>query len=358
MLRFIDSCQHYNTSQITKKWTALNDAGIGFDATIESTGGRNNGYCMKFACTNNTVPQNSYLQKTIDARQTWIIGFNYQTTSLNLSSTATDRRILQVIDGSTVHLTFILNTAGTIAVYRGDGTTLLGTTVNSINTEIFYYLEFKVTIDDSAGTVDIQCNGDSWLSLSSQDTRNGGNATANVFRFFGMAKNAVDLNILWSDWYFADTQAGSVTDFLGPRRCDAYFYTADGNYTQWAESTGTTHYELVDDNPANATDYITGEVGEKFTLKTISMNHTPTEINGITLQALMLKSDAGAINVQRLARQSGYSPIDVNSANLTSPGSASYTWIANLMETNPVTGVAFTQSDIETDLELGFEVTA
>ncbi len=341
MLRDMFSFQGIDTTGLAREVTALTA-----NATVVTSGGRDDGPALHCAGSNSAWAV--YMQKTYEARSTWIVGFRFKVDALPNSSPV---YFLKFVDGATVHVQIALGTDGTLQAYRD--TTLLGSSVNAISTNVLYYLEVKVKIDASTGTVDIHEKATSWLALTAQDTRNGGNASANTL-YWGAANQAGG-STYYGDLYVADTQPGAVTDFLGPQRCDSHFFTADGYYTAWTPSIGTSRFGVIDDSPANDdVDYASGALGNKMTVKTLSLGYEPAAIAGVKLTGILRKTASGNLNVQRLLRKGGS---DYHSSNLTPPD-LSYGAVSEVLETDPATSAAFTRNDLENQLEWGFEVTA
>lgn len=343
MLRDMFSFQGMDTVGLGREMTAITS-----NVDIYPYNGRDNGPCMRIVGYD--VDWGRYAQKTYDAQQTWIVGFRVKTNALPTIGTW---NFIKFVDGSTTHVQIAVGTDGTLKAYRD--TTLLGSSTNAISANTLYYVEIKTNIHDSTGTVDIKVDGTSWLSLSSQDTRNGGNASANKI-YWGLLCNygSGSNYTYYCDGYVLDGQAG-LNDFLGPQRCDAKFFTADGHYTDWTPSTGATRYGVIDDNPANDdTDYATGSLGNKMTVKTFSLGYTPNTIAGVKLTGVIKKTDAGVVNLKRLLRKSS---TDYESGNLT-PMNTTYSHVTDLLENDPATSAAFTATDLESNIEWGYEVVA
>lgn len=344
MLRDVFSFQNMDDDiSISREFDSVMNYG---NAVIQPTGGRDNGPSLWITGDHDSFT--FHVKKIYDAQQTWIVGFRMNTPLPTLGMLY----FLKFVDGSTTHVQIGLGTDGTLQAYCGG--VLLGSSANAIAGDTFYYIEVKVKIDDSAGTVDIKVNGASWLSLISQDTRSGGNATADTIYWGNACNYGTGTNRThYCDVYVADTQAGQVTDFLGPVRVDAKVFTADGYYTDWIPSTGITRHEVVDDNPPNEDDdYATGAAGNKMTLKTFSLGYNPAAIYGVKLTLIIKKTDSGTINVKRLARQAD---TDYESSTLAPP-TTSYSHCREVLEVNPATAAAFTKTDLESNLEWGCEV--
>lgn len=81
----------------------------------------------------------------------------------------------------TSHLTFMLNTDGSIGVRRGGTSgTVLGTTATGVivaSTSVWQYIEIQAVLSDTVGAVTINVAGTQVLALTSQDTKNGGTKT-------------------------------------------------------------------------------------------------------------------------------------------------------------------------------------
>src|ERR1041384_1432144 len=91
------------------------------------------------------------------------------------SAFGTTAHLIEVREGSTAHCTLYLDASGYLKVYRA-GSTLLATSSVPLTTYCWYYVEFKVTVHDTAGEFTVQVDGSTFggLTASSQDTRNGG----------------------------------------------------------------------------------------------------------------------------------------------------------------------------------------
>lgn len=339
-LRFADSFDHYVTADIVKKWTATDGTGI----TIQSTAGRRGGQCLRISTSAASV------SKTFDAHASWVIGFAFNPASLPGSAV----RLVVAFDGSTEHLRLRLNTDGTISVLRG-GSTVLSTSAASINFGSFGFLEWKFTINDSTGSYDVRYNGASITSGSGVDTRNGGNATANLFQLRSSSETSGS-NWDFDDLYICDG-AGSVNnDFLGDVRVDCYLANGNGNSSQLTGSDGnsTDNYALVDESLQNGdTDYVqSSTVNQKDTYAFTDMSHTPSNIFGVQINLVSRKDDSGTRSICAVTR-SGGSDTDGTTQAL----STSYLCLREIRETDPNTSSAWTRTGFN-NAEFGAKVAA
>ena len=333
-LIFCDSFDHYATADGTKKWNTF-----GTGVSIQSASGRRSTGCMQFS--GNT----RFADKTLPSSyQTLIVGFALDAAAANTTD------IMRFLDGVTVHTGLYLTANNAIAAFRGSNATILGTSANNVvPSSGFCYIEVKTKIDDTTGTVDVKVNGASVLSLSGQDTRNGGNASVTGISIRGVGGTAkID------DLYVCDTSGSTNNDFLGDVRIDCLFPDGDGNYTQFTPSTGTSHYQLVDESTPNTTDYNDGAtVGDRdsYTFQNLSALTSQT-VYGVQVCMAINKDDAGSKSATAFVRAS--------STNGDGSGIAlgtSQVITTQVFETNPATSTAWTESTVN-GMEAGCKVTA
>jgi hypothetical protein len=162
-LRFMDGFDHYNTvaQMVTKGWTQYYG-----DAPIA---GRFDGLAAQ--------PQidSGYWHHTVPGTlaSTMYFGMAVYYLGDETPVISTSRCLFRVLDeAGTTQLSICVNPSYGISVYRG--TTLIGTSSNNIvPTSGWFYIEFKVVIDNSAGEVTVRIGGTQVYSLTSADTRAG-----------------------------------------------------------------------------------------------------------------------------------------------------------------------------------------
>ena len=157
------------------------------------------------------------------------------------------------------------------------------------------------------------------------------------------------------DFYMLD-QSGSapLNDFLGDCRIDTIYPSADGTYSDFTPSTGSTHYTLVDEATPNTTDYVSSStVGNRdsYQFQDIAALSAQT-IYGVQVNAAIVKDDAGARSAATFVR-SGSSNSDGAGVGL----STSQTYISQIFTTDPNTGAAWTESAVNA-AQFGTVVTA
>lgn len=258
-----------------------------------------------------------------------------------------------VQDATVTHLTLLFVADGSVTMRRG---TAAGTVLGSSAAGVFVagvtnYVEVKALIDDTVGTVEVRVNGVAVLTLTGQDTRNGGTAGWTKVSV-QMAGAALDVD----DMYLLDgTGSAPNNTFLGDVRCDYHVPTANGNTSGSTPSTGSNRALNVDDTAQNGdTDYNTlAATNDKDTLVLTDLIAAgAAAIYGIKTTAFAKKTDAAAGSLALVTR-SGGTDNDGSSVALTT----GYTALREQRETDPNTGVAWTESGFNA-METGYKRTA
>src|SRR5687767_1615628 len=129
MLRFIDGGgDHYATSDINAKWT--NSSG----AVVSSGTGRFGGNSLRLA----DLASGSFLQKTLDAQASWIVGVGLLVSGFP----AAPAPVIRLLDQGTQQCEVRVNPDGTLSVTR-NGTALSGGTSSfALRAGTYYFIEF------------------------------------------------------------------------------------------------------------------------------------------------------------------------------------------------------------------------
>lgn len=344
MLRMIDSFDHYATADLTLKWTALTGS-----PTVGAFGRRST---SGFRCSG-TLTQNG-ATKTLDSQATWIVGF-----SLNPASLPTIAAIglVRLLDSGTLHVDVRINLAGQFVITR-NGTTIAGPSTEVASFGSHQYIEFKATIHDTTGSVELKVNGATILTATNIDTRNGANSTANQIMIGHVTGGAGPGagNMDYDDVYICDATGGANDDFLGDVRVDCFLPNANGNSSDLvgSDSNSVDNYLLVDEtDPDDDTTYVQSDVvGDHDSYGYPNLSHTPSEIFGVQVNMFAKKDDAGARSIQSVTRSNG---ADYNGA--AQGLSTSYVIYREVLEEDPDTSAAWTESGFNA-AEFGVKVAA
>lgn len=281
-----------------------------------------------------------------DEHDTFIVGFAYRMPSLPSSE---DTAIVTFSSDSatTDHVTLAVTTSGALRVFRGVSTnTQLGSSTAGglITAGAWNYIELKAKLHDTTGTVDVKVNNANVLSLTGQDTKNGGTKT--VFDSFrlGSTDGRQGVQAYHDDVYLANG-AGSVNNtFIGDCRIRCLAPSGNGNSSQWvgSDADSVNNYQNVDEATPSTADYNGSSTsGDKDTYAYGDLPDTTGTINGVQINSHALKSDAGSRSLAHVTRHSG---TDYDSADLTLSTSAAI--LRTLQETNPGTSAAWTISQV------------
>jgi len=249
--------------------------------------------------------------------------------------------------GATRHITMTIRDAdGSADVRRGTNSgTQLGSSIAAgtfpINTWVHVVL--KVKLHDSTGTVDVYVNGASVLSLTGQDTKNAGtNATLDTVAIAsGSGANIDDLIILNGD-------ATAPNSILGDKKVIASMPNADGTTVDFTLSTGSSHYQVLDETPRTTTDY--GYTTTNGHIELVSVADVPAgtqNISAVVIELYANKSDAGAVQSFQRACRSGGTNYFGNSIALGTTATYLVDSGAKLvLATDPATAAAWTVSNL------------
>lgn len=360
-LLFMDSFDHYANADLGEKWSTITDSGsIGESTTrivaaigrrasqglrLQTTGGAGNSETGSVSVT--LTPGDATCIVGLALNQaTAFSGYEVGTTEGNASNV-----IVSVRQGATTQVWFRLNADGTISALRA--TTVLGTTTAVLVVNTYSYLEFKVTINDTTGVVQIRNNGVLVLDLSAQDTANGAAGWNNI-RLGTVGQASGTVQRYYDDLYVLDgTGSAPLNTVLGDVRVDARYPTAEGASSAWTPLSGTDNALMVDETaPDDDTTYVsTSTTGATDTHVTQDAPVAGAAIYGVQHCLNMKKADAGPCTVAPVVR---YSTTDYTGSDL-SP-STSYAYGLVVQETNPGTGVQWTDTDFNAS-EFGYKKT-
>ncbi len=249
--------------------------------------------------------------------------------------------------GATLQLSLSIKSAGVLSLYLGGngGGTLLGTA--TIPSTGWMYLEVSATINSTGGAVVVRLNGVTVISYTG-NTKNGGTSTSiDTISFSGSINN-----YYFDDLYMCDATGTTNNTFLGDVRVQTLMPNGAGSSTQLTPTGSASNYVNVSEIPDNTATYNSSStVGQRDTYAMADLVATTNTIYGIQNNIVAWKSDAGTAGIKPSVLTNStlyYSPTIMLSA---SP----YSYASPVLESNPVTGVAWTAADVN-GAEFGAEV--
>lgn len=343
-LRYMDSFDHYNTSQMTRKWTVSNPGLNSID--VSSSAPRFGGSGLRVTIGSSGL---GFVSKTLDYQSTWVVAcaFRYD----GGLAVGGHRPILGVCDNTQSQCEVHLRADGLLAVYRGGDVltppVLLATGATPLLEGVFYFVEFKTTIHSSAGTYAVRVNGVTDISGSGADTNFTANNSANgvflgaTLASVGTASGSVHHD--YDDLHVMDGTGGSpYDDFLGDARVEALLPSGAGSNAAWTASAGS-NYQCADDNPANDdTDYVySSTAGQRDSYAMSNLSSPAVAVYGVMTCMTAKKSDAGARTFAPVIK-SGSTTWDGATVALTE----SYAVYTEVRTTDPDTSSAWTESGV------------
>jgi hypothetical protein len=340
-LLFMDGCNHYATADLGKKYNS-----VGGTVSIVGSIGPRGGNCIRNTSTSPGFTKN------FAANSSWVIGFRAKFSAINSKVLAT------LYDAGTAQCSLVLNADGTLSIVRGTGTAVTnGTSVAALSANTFYYIEWKVTIADSiaSNSARVRVDGSVVVTVdAAQDLKATVASTATQVGF-GSANGSYASTIHYICDIYVLNQSGSTNnDFLGDCRIDAIFPNADGTYSDFTPSTGTSHYALVDETTPNTSDYnSSATIGNRDSYQMTNLPALASQtVYGIQMLAAALRDDSG-LRAAAPFNRSG----STNQEGATSTIGTGQTYLMGISETDPNTSTAWTESTVNA-MELGLIIKA
>ena len=326
-LLFCDGFDHYATADLAKKWSYIsNYALISASYARYGTGGLQ------------TSETGCCITPAVAPIDTFIFGMAVYWNSIG---TVGVQGIVWGEDDATHQVGLAFTTSNRLCVVRGGRTgTVLGTSTKTFSIGVWYYIEAKIKVHSSTGTVEVRVNGETWLSLTGKNTQ--ATANAQVTKLMVGYNDASNHTCNVDDFYFCDTSGSVNNDFLGDIRVQSIFPTGAGTTTQMTPSAGS-NYTCVDEAAPNGdTDYVSETTaGEKDTYAFGNLTPTSGTIKGVQVLINARKDDAGFRTIAPV-----YRPVSTDYDGTAQAVSDSYSYLREITEVSPATSAAWTIAEI------------
>jgi len=237
-------------------------------------------------------------------------------------------------------LSLVFDDDGSLYV-QDAGYTELGRTDITLLPDKWYWIEWKVFVDNTAGTVDVRLGADNVLSLTGVDTQYNSDAWYNQVKL----KNSFLLKPYVDDLYICDGAGSDNNDFLGNVRVKTLRPNGDSS-TQWTP-TSLNNYEDVDDVICDeGTTYVTDNTANNKDLYTYEDLSDLTTIKGIIISTVAALDVTGSETFQTVVSSGG---TEETSSNHTI-NSTSYVTKIHISEQDPNTSSAWTDTTVDSVL--------
>lgn len=323
------------------------------DGPVVYTGWGGTGKAMAFG--ESSGADNNYFRFTIPETQTTIVGFAIRPQiGVNLALDKNLVRFRHVGDG-VQHVTVTLVAGQHLKITRST-TFFLGSVLNAARLGHWSYIEIKVKISDTVGTIDVQVNGVNKLSLTGLDTRNAGSGDdIDTIELVGIDGSSADADgvCLFDDFYISDVAGSSpVNDFLGPIKIEELLPDGTGDDTDWTPSTGS-NYQNVDETPSDDdTTYNESLTTTNLDLFTAAnLAKIDGTVYAVQLDVVARVTDAGAFTLDPTLKSS----TTEGTAGSVSVTDTSYLNFSGMFEQDPDAAAAWTDTTINA-MQIGYEV--
>lgn len=233
---FTDGFDHYNSvAMLEKKWRTVIDNGITFVSALKGSGN-----ALKLTSGSLLMIEGLVSGGTTSANP---IGFYAS------RSAAVARTLFTIYTGSTLQCKVVWNADGTLGYYDSSNTLQYTSTKYANGINVPYHFELVTTNATTTSNGSFYINGISAFSSLSIS-----NIVTNSVVAFGGTKTTADTGMdITLDHIFITS---SSTQF-GPVEILTFPPTGDGTTNNWTASTGSSKYQMVDENPPDESDFVT-----------------------------------------------------------------------------------------------------
>ncbi len=322
-------------------WDTLSSAGV---ATVLNTdfrftppGSLPGGCC--------SVTQGNYLRKNLGSFQgslstpatVFLLG-GFKLANLPASSPGD---IFMFWDTGVQQLCLAVTPNGAAQFYRGNVANAIGaiTPNGIIQANVWYGAAIAVTVNGSAGSVQLFLNGSGVAAINSTGLNTQATGSPQITQVsIGNSNNNVGV-IKYDDFMVYDTSGAFLNALPG---YDPRFFTklpaAPGNYTNWTPVGLSANWQNASQQPPSTTDYNANNVGgtkDSYVTASAGLASTPF---AIIVRASLERDDAGPHTPSLLIRSGG---VDATSAVLPALGS-SYVFYDYVPQNDPNTVLPWT----------------
>ena len=233
---------------------------------------------------------------------------------------------------------------GALGLYRSDNDAAVAVSGAAVwpSSNIWRYIETQ--IDLTTGVCKVRADGVEVVSGTLPVS-----TSINSVVFPNQPNGGVEFAI--DDIYILDTTGTVNNNFLGDVRVQTLLPDADGSNVAMIPSTGTSHYNLVNEATPNTTNYVyTPTVGAKDSYQYQNLDGNTARVYGVQALAYARKDATGTINLRNITR---IGSMDY-SGKTTVPLSASWTIGKELWEQSPATSSSWSPNEVN-DAEFGIE---
>lgn len=257
------------------------------------------------------------------------------------SSPGTNSTIAVLAVGNTAQASVVFTVGGSVQLYVG--TTLVATSASPINVNVGHWVAIEAVCQNVGGILRVYVDGVLFVQFLG-DTQNAAVPDWDQIGF-GRGAFLVSTPAIGSAQYIDDV---IVTDSTTGQVPEHYLLplvpTSDSSPLTLTPSTGVTHYNLVDEIPANDTDYNSTAVsGNEDLYGMADLPGGVSSVLAVNFNARVTKD--GALTQAQVSVKSGGANT-VYSTAATMPASPSYLDIQYVLDTDPNTATTWSVAGV------------
>ena len=355
MLLFADSFDHYVTADLTEKWTAVGAYGPALSPTITAAGRTSNALTWTTATTKAT---NGLALSPAHAPSdsTCIVGFAFKVASLGDYNFGAYGHTFGIWNGGDYKCGFKVLNNGTIGFGTSDYSYISSGV--PVQDGRWAYIECKVVLHDSTGSVVIKVNGTVVLSQTNIDTIYTGTAAWNGIDIQGArtgptAADAVLTNsntVLYDDFYLLDGSVGTGranNDFLGDISVRYLVPTSDSAVTwdRGGTDSGANFSQVSESSPDDDSKYVTTATVDEIDYYGFPDVTVGADIYGVQAVISAKKADTGSAQIAACVKTSGGSDRE-HPSPLGIASDSAYSYFLFPWDGSPETSLAWTESEV------------
>lgn len=222
-----------------------------------------------------------------------------------------------------------------LRVRRGLGGPSIGFAAGVVTAGSWHYIELRFKIADTPnGIIEVKVDGTSQITDTAADTNNFLATDAIFIQWETTAVAGGTDFVAYDDMYLLETGTSPNSNFLGDVRVVSLPPTADASPTNWTTSSGPTHFSLVDENGADAADYIESDTNSQEDMFDTTNLSVASSVLGVKIEAEAINTTGGSPTLDVRVK----SGVSVAETNYTVDDTVDYAVFSHLSETDPATG--------------------
>ncbi len=272
--------------------------------------------------------------------ETWGFGFHMYMTALPSSNAS----ILGFAAGAAATTRCLrVGSGGVLSWSTALGGSDLGNSGSNVLTNsVLYHIEMKVLFHASAGTVEVRVNGVPYMSLTGVATLP---TSATHLKFAQLTSTGTTTQgIHYDNLYIWDSTGSLNNDWLGERIVYTLMPDADTAQEDWARSSGSDSYNLVNDIPQNGgSNYLeTDAIDDQTTLGLANLPSNNVAVLAVQTRVVAQKTAAGSAVMRHGIVSDGNEALS-DDFNLTN---GSFLYDYHVFETDPDGSIPWTASAV------------